>query len=239
MRRRTLGKVVTFTGGYHRFRAAMALHVTSLLNAGNSSNRDTVDHFVSILHEEGLRSSSLLLGFIEIDASMTLLSEIASRYIRNLPASELGFSRANYFEFTLTTYRNEFNSLQRQLRRYHYAITSSNSAMSNVAIALSRVCDTLIAMLNEPIGALHKGGHELNYKDDSLIRMRAIEWLRQQPEGEKGADYDELLRDVLSSTKSKWFAQMKENQRTIEIVLDQYFDVLRPLVFADDGSLIL
>jgi hypothetical protein len=176
----------------------------------------------------------LFFAFVEILNSVESLRNV-SIYIRRFPHRRAGVEKTAYLRYHVENYLSELYILKNRMKAFltiisrRYRSDPHGNQITHASKQISEHFDKAFASV-----VLTRGAHvhERRFDDFDLSRLTLFRIISSETDA-GAAEYQEVYRQV-RRTKRLW---IETTNRSVEQLLDAYFNTLKTLVFDDNGNL--
>jgi predicted transcriptional regulator with HTH domain len=234
--------------GFEDFHTAIGQTGSLLIQGMTEADREAANRNMSALLRESepepgpeprvLRpdeelAQKLLFGFSEILESVDNLHNIAV-YVRRFPYTNSGVEKGAYLRYHVENYLQELYILKERLKSYLTAIARAyrldprGPRLRAIAKAIEKHFHEAFA------GTLRARGahvHQHRYSDMDLERLKGLELVRES------AGLQSWYENVYRETRRRKLKWIKGTNRSVDQLLDVYFEYLRDQLFDADGNL--
>jgi hypothetical protein len=195
----------------------------------------TAERKPSLTREERF-SADAFSGFVEIGETVERLQDLHV-YIRRFPFSGTRITRERYLRVHIEAYFQELYILRERLLSYGKRITRayrSGPAKNSASIAGQRLEELVLQSMAQVIAVHSRHVHESRFDETRLRNLGGIELIARNSPDPIWAPFVKQQYEIVRHHWSRW---AKEMNQAVELLLDQYFAILYPVLFEGPSKL--
>jgi hypothetical protein len=181
-------------------------------------------------------------GTSEIQSAFESLLDVEV-YVRRFPYRNTRISKSRHLRYAIGNYLNQVYVLKQRLKRFLqdveelYAQGRRRKEVKRITQALfaylSTVFEGMVAIRGSHV-------HRESYSDKELSQLEGLDFTIKVSEGMSWQDLLAHLLDLrYKEIRRQRVEEIRNANKVIEAVIDEYFSRLYPVVFDDDGNLII
>lgn len=175
----------------------------------------------------------ILSGFVEIESTFEVLRDIPF-YLMRFPSKHPQVSKTRFLNYHVGNYFNEIYILRERLRSYQRVIAriyKNDPRLKETRKHIEKF-ELLVSSFDDIVSLRGKHVHQKRYGDEDFERLNLYEHSANLDDPIFNRIYPLALREY----RKKWLKTFSENNNTVKIILDAYFEILYDVVFDKDGN---
>ena len=180
----------------------------------------------------------LFSGFAEISTSFYTLRDIEI-LIKSITTRPSKITKARLLSYHVHNYLNENYRLKSRLDQYPVSLLRASKRWSKNHRIIEPIREIVSSTFTNIVATRGRHVHDSRYTDYDLDRLSMLERIKETENESLVEPFTQLFRADFAVCRGRWLDRIRNNNDMIERLLDAYFTILYPLIFDNNGSIII